>query len=255
MGFLELFQIELMKTKRSKIIPLIFIAPILVVVSGVANISAYFTPEYTHPWQAMFIQSALVYAYYLLPLSMVVVSAMLAAKENGQEQSGLKKMLSLPISAYKLSITKFFVLVWYLFLEIVIFFIVFAFAGSWAVVVFNISQAMPLGYLLGWCIKLFISMLPCLACIWAITVFFLHPGIAMGLNIFLILPSVLVANTPLWLWYVQDYSGALVSYSLHDFTTTGGGATSFPCLSFSICFLCTFVFWLTLSITTFKKEI
>ena len=73
MSFLELLKIEFMKVKRSKIVPLIFIAPLLVVASGVASLSRYFTPEYTNAWPAMFIQSALVYAYYLLPFSMIVV--------------------------------------------------------------------------------------------------------------------------------------------------------------------------------------
>ena len=72
MSFLDLLKIEFIKVKRSKIVPLIFIAPLLVVVSGVANLSNYFTPEYTNAWPAMFIQSALVYAYYLLPFSMIV---------------------------------------------------------------------------------------------------------------------------------------------------------------------------------------
>lgn len=48
MSFLELLKIEFMKVKRSKIVPLIFIAPILVVASGVANLQSYFTPEYTN---------------------------------------------------------------------------------------------------------------------------------------------------------------------------------------------------------------
>ena len=70
MGFWELLKIELMKVKRGKMIPLLFIAPLLVVASGVVNLQNYFSPEYTNAWAAMFIQSALVYAYYLLPFSM-----------------------------------------------------------------------------------------------------------------------------------------------------------------------------------------
>ena len=69
MNFFDLLKIEFKKVKRSKIVPLIFIAPLLVVISGVANLSRYFSPEYTNAWSAMFIQSALVYAYYLLPFS------------------------------------------------------------------------------------------------------------------------------------------------------------------------------------------
>ena len=40
MNFWELLKIEFMKVKRSKMIPLIFIAPLLVVASGIANLSS-----------------------------------------------------------------------------------------------------------------------------------------------------------------------------------------------------------------------
>lgn len=83
MSFSELLKIEFMKMKRGKIIPLIFIAPLLVVTSGVANLQSYFTPEYTNAWAAMFIQSALVYAYYLLPFSLVVVCVMIMGGKRG----------------------------------------------------------------------------------------------------------------------------------------------------------------------------
>ena len=123
MKFFALLKIEFMKVRRSKIVPLIFIAPLLVVISGVANLSQYFTPEYTNVWSAMFIQSALVYAYYLLPFSMVVVCVMIAGHETGN--NGILKMLALPISRHLLSIAKFCVLVFYLFMEMVVFFVVF----------------------------------------------------------------------------------------------------------------------------------
>jgi len=126
MSFLELLKIEFMKVKRSKIIPLIFVAPLLVVASGIANLSSYFTPEYTNAWPAMFIQSALVYAYYLLPLSMVVVCVMIAGRET--QHNGVLKMLALPVSRYALSLAKFCVLMFYLFMEMVVFLAVFVVA-------------------------------------------------------------------------------------------------------------------------------
>lgn len=102
MRFSELLKIERMKYRRSKIIPLIFIAPILVVSSGIANLSTYFTPEYTNAWPIMFIQSALLYAYYLLPFSMIVVCVMIASQETNH--NGLLKMMSLPVSRQALSL-------------------------------------------------------------------------------------------------------------------------------------------------------
>ena len=130
MSFLDLLKIEFMKVKRSKIVPLIFIAPLLVVVSGVANLSNYFTPEYTNAWPAMFIQSALVYAYYLLPFSMIVVCVMIAGRETGN--NGILKMLALPVSRCALSIAKFCVLTFYLFMEMVVFLVVFVIAGLYS---------------------------------------------------------------------------------------------------------------------------
>ena len=54
----------------------------------------------------MFIQSALLFGYYLLPFSMVVVCVMIANRET--KNNGILKMLALPISKGKLALTKFF---------------------------------------------------------------------------------------------------------------------------------------------------
>ena len=215
MSFLDLLKIEFMKVKRSKIVPLIFIAPLLVVVSGVASLSNYFTPEYTNAWPAMFIQSALVYAYYLLPFSMIVVCVMIAGRETGN--NGILKMLALPVSRCALSIAKFCVLTFYLFMEMVVFLVVFVIAGLIATQTMGVTETLPILYLLKWCLGLFLTMLPCIAAMWAITVLFEKPLLSVGLNLLLVIPGVLVANTPLWIAYPYCYSGYLVSCSLHDF--------------------------------------
>ena len=217
MSFLDLLKIEFMKVRRSKIIPLIFIAPLLVVISGVASLSNYFTPEYTNAWPAMFIQSALVYAYYLLPFSMIVVCVMIAGRETGN--NGILKMLALPVSRCALSIAKFCVLTFYLFMEMVVFLVVFVIAGLIATQTMGVTETLPILYLLKWCLGLFLTMLPCIAAMWAITVLFEKPLLSVGLNLLLVIPGVLVANTPLWIVYPYCYSGYLVSCSLHDFTT------------------------------------
>ena len=216
MSFFELLKIEFIKVKRSKIVPLIFIAPLLVVASGVANLSRYFTPEYTNAWPAMFIQSALVYAYYLLPFSMIVVCVMIAGRETGN--NGILKMLALPVSRYSLSIAKFCVLAFYLFMEMTMFLAVFIVAGTVAARTMGVTETLPALYLVKWCAGLFLTMLPCLGTMWVITVLFEKPLFSVGLNLFLVIPGVPVANTPLWIAYPYCYSGYLVSCSLHDFT-------------------------------------
>ena len=156
MNFWDLLGIEFMKVRRSKIVPLIFVAPLLVVASGVAALSRYFTPEYTNAWPAMFIQSALVYAYYLLPFSMLVVCVMIAGRET--QNNGVLKMLALPVSRQALSLAKFCVLMFYLFMEMVVFLAVFVVAGMVATSTMGVEETLPILYLLKWCVGLFLTI-------------------------------------------------------------------------------------------------
>lgn len=251
MNFLNLLGIEFMKVKRSKIIPLIFVAPLLVVASGVASLSRYFTPEYTNAWPAMFIQSALVYAYYLLPLSMIVVCVMIAGRET--QNNGVLKMLALPVSRKSLSLAKFFVLVFYLLMEMVVFLVVFVTAGMVATGTMGVTETLPVLYLVKWCVGLFLTMLPSLAAMWAITVLFEKPLLSVGLNLLLVIPGILVANTPLWIVYPYCYSGYLVSCSLHDFTAETSSA-AFALMPFLPCAIAVFAILLSLAVTQFGKK-
>lgn len=251
MNFLELLKIEFIKVKRGKMIPLIFIAPLLVVASGVANLQNYFSPEYTNAWAAMFIQSALVYAYYLLPLSMIVICVMLAGRETGN--NGILKMLALPVSRYALSAAKFCVLLFYLFMEMVVFLVTFVITGLIATNNTGITEALPVIYLLKWCAGLFLTMFPSMAIMWAITVLFEKPLLSVGLNLLLVIPGVLVANTSLWIVYPYCYSGYLVSCSLHNFTTKDI-STSFSLFPFLPCAILIFTLVLTVAVTRFGKK-
>ena len=251
MNFAQMLGIEFEKVRRSKIVPLIFIAPILVVVSGVANLSQYLTPEYTNAWPAMFIQSALVYAYYLLPFSMIVVCVMMAARET--QNNGILKMLALPVSRKALSLAKFTVLAFFLMMEMVVFLLVFVIAGFVATATMGVTETLPILYLLKWCAGLFLTMLPCLAVMWAITVLFEKPLLSVGLNLLLVIPSVLVANTPLWLAYPSCYSGYLVSCSLHDFTAASSEA-AFSLVPFLPCAIAVFATFLWLAVSQYGKK-
>lgn len=251
MSFLELLKIEFMKVKRGKIIPLIFIAPLLVIASGVANLRSYFTPEYTNAWAAMFIQSALVYAYYLLPFSMIVVCVMIAGRE--MRNNGILKMLALPVSRHALSAAKFCVLLFYLLMEIVLFLVVFVITGLIATRSTGITETLPIMYLLKWSAGLFLTMLPSVAIMWAITVLFDKPLLSACLNLFLVIPSVLAANTPLWIAYPYCYSGYLVSCSLHDFTAEGV-SIGFRLFPFLPCAILIFVLVLVIAVTRFGKK-
>lgn len=251
MLFAELLGIEFTKVKRSKIVPLIFIAPILVVVSGIANLSTYFTAEYKGAWPAMFIQSELLYAYYLLPLSMIVVCVMIAGRET--QNNGILKMLALPVSRRELSFAKFCVLMFYLLMEMLVFLVVFIVAGLVATNTMGVTETLPFLYLLKWCGGLFLTMLPCLATMWAITVLFEKTLFSVGLNLLLVIGGILVANTPVWILYPYCYSGYLVSCSLHQFSSAASEIT-FEMMPFLPCAALVFALAITVAVTQFGKK-
>lgn len=249
MSIIELLKIEFMKVKRSMILSLLFIPPILVVVSGISSISMYMTPEYIDAWSAMFIQSALLFGYYLLPFSMVVVCVMIANRET--KNNGILKMLALPVSKGKLALAKFFVLLSFLIIELLIFFGSFIIAGVIVTKIMNITEAIPVFYLLTWTIKLFVTMVPAISCMWAITILFEKPLLSMGLNLLLIIPGILVANTSLWFVYPYCYSGYVVSDALHTVTATGSTIALFP---FIPCAVSISAFALFISIKYFGRK-
>ena len=162
-------------------------------------------------------------------------------------------MLALPVSRYTLSAAKFCVLLFYLFMEMIVFLIMFVIAGFIATNTAGITEAMPIMYLLKWCAGLFLTMLPSVAAMWAITVLFEKPLLSVGLNLLLVIPGVLVANTPLWIVYPYCYSGYLVSCSLHDFTTESMSG-AFELFSFLPCAALIFALVLMVAVTQFGKK-
>lgn len=106
---------------------------------------------------------------------------------------------------------------------------------------------------LKWCTALFFTMLPSLAAIWAIMVLFEKPLLSIGFNLLLVIPSVLVANTPLWILYPYCYSDYTISCFLHDFTLKNShiGSRLFPFLS---CAVLTFILMFIIAVTCFGKK-
>jgi len=77
--------------------------------------------------------------------------------------------------------------------------------------------------------------------------------LSVGLNLLLVIPGVLFANTPLWIAYPYCYSGYLVSCSLHDFTVEASDIT-FSMFPFIPCAIGIFVIMMILSVTQFGKK-
>ena len=138
-------------------------------------------------------------------------------------------------------------------MEMVVFLAVFVIGGLIATKTMGVTETLPIFYLLKWCFSLFLTMLPCIGTMWAITVLFEKPLLSVGLNLLLVIPGVLVANTPLWIAYPYCYSGYLVSCSLHDFTAEASDA-AFSLFPFLPCAVLVFCLVFSLAITQLAKK-
>ena len=248
--FIDYLKIEFLKAKRGKILPILLIAPILVVVSGISALSMYLTPEYPDPWAAMFIQSALLFSYYLLPLSMVVVCIMLQSREK--QASGILKMLSLPIDKTKMMLAKFTVVVGYLLIEMIIFLTVFIIAGMYTSFTNELISPVPVVYILKWSSLIFLSMLPSLAVMWAITVRFSKMFISVGLNFLFTIPGILFSALPVWYLFPYCYSGHVIRSAISS-TNTEAIELPFELFPFAPIAIIIFVVFLVASVKSFGK--
>ncbi|WP_338754471.1 ABC transporter permease [Bacillus sp. FJAT-52991] len=251
MSFLEMVFIEFKKVKRSKILPLILIPPLLVVISGISSLSQYLSDESEGVWSAMFVQCGLLFSYYLLPFSMVVVCVMISQREI--QNNGILKMLALPIQHKKLALSKLVVVLCYLALEVVLFFSIFVISGIMATQMLDINEAFPIGYILKWSVYLFATAIPFTTVIWMITVLFRKPLFSIGLNMLFIIPGVLVANTSAWLIYPYCYGGYLISTELER-VSLGAAEETFEFFPFIPCAIAIFLVALIITVQRFGKK-
>lgn len=250
LGFFDYLSIEILKAKRGKIFPILLIAPILVVVSGISALSMYLTPEYPDPWAAMFIQSALLFAYYLLPFSMLVVCIMLQSREK--QTGGILKMLALPIDKTKVMLAKFTVVVGYLLLEMAVFLLMFIIGGMYTSFTNELITPVPIQYILKWSSLIFLSMLPSLSVMWAITVKCSKIFVAVGLNFILIIPGILFSALPIWYLFPHCYSGHVIRSAISS-TNTQASELPFDLMPFIPIAIIIFVIFLSVSIKSFGK--
>lgn len=251
MNFLSLLSIEFTKIKRSMIAPLMVAVPMLVVISGVMSIRTYLTSEAEDAWGAMFIQSCLLYAYYLLPLSMIVVCTLLAGREAANH--GISKMLTLPVRREAISLAKLSVLACFLLAEMAVYLIVFMIAGTAAAHTVGLKQTLPAWDLIQKCGGLFFTMVPCAAVMWLMTVLLDKPMRSAGVNLLLTIPGVLAANTPFWVADPYCYGGYFVTCAMADLQN-GTTASSVRLLPFLPCAAGIFAAALMLSAKLFGKQ-
>jgi len=110
MNFLSILAVEWKKLRRSSILLILGIAAVMLWIPSVLNADLNFgmQAEGISPEHSFLIQGFLGMAWFMFPASMVVSTVLLAQTERTNH--GILRMLALPISAGKLCLAKYMIL-------------------------------------------------------------------------------------------------------------------------------------------------
>lgn len=204
MNFSSLIAVEFKKIKRSRILPVLFIAALILWLPSLFSAQLNFdmavgiTPEHN-----FFIQGLLGLSWFLYPASMVVATLLLNQIERSN--NGILKMLALPINMVKLSLAKFVVLLALAAVQLLMVAVIYYISAA------IISQTQDYNFILSPLFVLremgliYVSSIPMLAVFWMISVCIHTPIFAVGLSLASIVPSVLFINTKAWFLYPMCY--------------------------------------------------
>jgi hypothetical protein len=213
----EVFKIELMKVKRSKLLCIVTLMPLFIVFQGIGNFLRYhdlFTSKGQNIWMQVYTQSVIFYGMNLLPLIVTIVMAYLANMEN--KQDNWKTMLILPIEKSHMYISKFFVGAIFIFLNIIVFISAVLIGGK---MLASINMAFPKEIIIRPLLA-FLVLFPVMAIQYYLSIRFSN-AVALGVGIAMTLPAMLIANTKYWILFPWTYAGMFtLSGKVNMFSTS-----------------------------------
>lgn len=228
MKLISFIRIEFKKIKRSKIIPILLLAMLVLWFPSLINVEMNFDMETgITPENSLLIQGLLAMTGFIYPASMIVITLLI--NQNEHSNSGILKMLSLPVNPKYLSLAKFVVLLVLAALQVLLSVTIYY------MVAFLASQATDYNFILSPLAVLkevsliYVTSIPMLAFYWMISVFFQTPIFAIGIGLASIVPSVLMINTRVWYLYPICYPYYIVA------SRYGKLASNFP--NFDITFI------------------
>lgn len=205
MSFALLVSIEFKKIKHSKILPILLAAAVILWVPSLLNSHLNFEmqAEGISPEHNFFIQGFMGMCWFMFPASMVVVTVLLIQTERANR--GMLKMLSLPISAVKLSLAKFAVLLALAAVQILMTGGIYYLSAAAASEAEHYSFVLPPLFVFKNIGPLYAAAIPMLAFFWMLAVCIRAPIFSIGIGLSSIVPSVLVVNTKAWFAYPMSY--------------------------------------------------
>lgn len=236
MSFLSLISIELKKIRRSKVLLLLFLTVVILWFPSVINADKNFEMDYMgiSPEHNFLIQGFMGMAWFMIPAAFVICTVLLVQTE--QSGSGIRKMLSLPVSTKTLCLAKFAVLILLAIVQMSLNIAAYYICAAIASQIQNYSFMLEPLYVFRTAGKLYLSAVPMAAVFWAAAVLISTPIFSIGIGLASIVPSVLMINTKFWFVYPMSYPFYLVTveYSNVANATAGGTVQLLPWIPVAI---------------------
>lgn len=204
MNLSSLITVEFKKIRRSKILPVMLIAAIILWLPSLFNGELIFdTTGEISPEQNFFIQGLLGLSWFLYPASMVVAALLLNQLERSN--NGILKMLALPTNMAKLSLSKFIVLLVLAVIQLLMVTLIYYISAAIVSQTQNYDFILSPQFVLKEIGLIYITSIPMLAVFRMISVCIKTSIFSAGISLASIVPSVLFINTEAWFAYPMSY--------------------------------------------------
>ncbi|WP_416828338.1 ABC transporter permease [Ectobacillus polymachus] len=181
----QLLQIEWLKLKRSKIIPIILLLPLFSVLFGRLFILQTKKPP---SWELLSLLSLVSYSTIMLPFTIVIIMILLTRVEYSH--NGWKQLLALPVTRIQVYFAKLSIGIMLLLLCTLIFLIAFIGTGY----TLHIDQPLPAA-IIAVPFQMILAALPMIAFQFVISFHVAHVSIPFGLGTLLTLSSFLIGQS------------------------------------------------------------
>ncbi|TLS37100.1 ABC transporter permease [Pseudalkalibacillus caeni] len=223
----QLLKSEWQKLKRSRIIYLATVLPLLAVIQGAifAGNSKIVEEEGGNVWNVLTLGGMSVHSSLILPLTITVIMAMVARIEHNQ--NCWKLLLSLPVKRSSVYFSKFVVGLGLILYSTAVLSAGFLVSG----LIVGADSSVPFGLILGKPLLAVAVSLPIIALLFYLSIRFSHVGIPLAVGAGLALPAMLIANSAkYWIVYPWTYP---VMATLTETFDMGGKAVAM----YAVCLL------------------
>lgn len=201
----SLFQIELIKIRRSHIFWILLIPAVMMWIPSALNADVNFHIDDINisPEHNFFIQGFMGMAWFMIPAALIICTVLLNQTERTNK--GFLKMLSLPINTGRLCFVKFLVMLLLMTVQMALT-IIFYYAGAFlASRMEHYDFVLEFTYVAAGAARIYLAIIPMAAVFWMLAALIQTPIFSAGICLASVVPSVLMLNTKLWAFYPMDY--------------------------------------------------